>query len=334
MTEQTINELKEVKKQLTENGIIIAKQEKALIETRKMIQTHKLQESLEEEKLAMQQQIKQLNDMRKDISSKEKDGYAEIARQRQQLEDDRKMFLETQDKLKQKRMSDEFGNIASMLVAKQQQRAQDVTLQEHNDIETILYNYLLNSFVFDKTMIVESDILCVHLRDIAAIDLSVNSIWNFTLLTTVVKKIFGEQVQNQWGFQLRTTALMGAPPMGAPPTLGTPPLGSSAPLPNAAPAPLTVHAPAPIPNTSAPPMPTPLPGAKASAPGSRAPAPIAAPLPRSRAPAPMAAPLPGFAPAPVPMGAPAPAPLPGFTAPSPLPMGTPAPAPMAAPLPG
>eukprot|EP01084_Bolivina_argentea_P064026 116789_1 len=32
MTEQTINELKEVKKQLTENGIIIAKQEKALIE--------------------------------------------------------------------------------------------------------------------------------------------------------------------------------------------------------------------------------------------------------------------------------------------------------------
>eukprot|EP01084_Bolivina_argentea_P064028 116794_1 len=89
MTEQTINDLKKVKKQLTENHAVIVEKQKALNEEKED----------NERKMKRTQQIKQINDMRKDILFKEKHGHAEIARQMKQLEDDRKRFLKSQRKL-------------------------------------------------------------------------------------------------------------------------------------------------------------------------------------------------------------------------------------------
>eukprot|EP01084_Bolivina_argentea_P176365 305223_1 len=64
--------------------------------------------------------------------------------------------------------------------------------------------YLSNMFEFDESMIVDPDILSLHLRDVAEIDLySMDNHWQTELLADVVKDLFGNKVQNRWGFHLR-----------------------------------------------------------------------------------------------------------------------------------
>ena len=54
-------------------------------------------------------------------------------------------------------------------------------------------------------MIISADNLCLYLRDIAGIDLSAtgDTKWEMHILIDAAKQVFGEKVENPYGYLLR-----------------------------------------------------------------------------------------------------------------------------------
>ena len=81
----------------------------------------------------------------------------------------------------------------------------DIIATTNEEVNESLKMCLSECFVFDERMIVNQDYLCLYLRDIKGIDLSLSSDeeWSMDILLAAAKTVFGEQVYNKWGYLLR-----------------------------------------------------------------------------------------------------------------------------------